>query len=110
MNMPAKLFFNCFESKRKAITFAVKALRENGLITPDAEFLYEDYAWSNRPNDDNEKESFDFATYTSDDDEIYYRVTASIDDYGWRIVIKTKHIPTPDPDMLWYDESFYRYH
>ena len=107
MSMPTKLFYNGFESKRKAITFAIQALREKNLVTPAAEFFYEDYAWSGYPKDDKEKESFDFSTWTSDDDEIYYRVTASIDDYGWKIVIKTKYIPTPDPEMGWYDDSFY---
>ncbi len=107
MSMPSKLSYNGFESKRDAVTFAVKALRENNLVTPEAEFFYEDYAWSSHQIDDKAEESFDFSTYTSDYDETYYRVMASIDDYGWKIVIETKHIPTPDPETAWYDDSFY---
>lgn len=110
MSMPSKLVYNGFESKRDAVIFAVKALRENNLVTPEAEIFYGDYAWSSDPIDDTTEESFDFPTYTSDYDETYYHVTASIDDYGWKIDIKTKHIPMPDPEMGWYDDSFYSHY
>jgi hypothetical protein len=96
MSMPPKLLYTGFESKRKAITFAVRALLENNLVTPEAAFYYEDYAWPTPPAYDNNEESFDFATWTSHEDEMYYRATASLDDYGWRVVIERVHIPTPD--------------
>lgn len=107
MSMPSKLLYTGFESKRKAITFAVSALLENKLVTPEAEFYCEEYAWSSRPLDDKDEESFDFATWTSNEDEMYYRATASLDDYGWRVVIERVNIPTPDDEATWYDHSFY---
>lgn len=94
MSMPPKLLYTGFESKRKAITFAVRALLENKLITPEAVFYHEAYAWTTSHADDKE-ESFDFATWTSHEDGMYYRATASLDDYGWRVVIERAHISAP---------------
>ena len=96
MSMPSKLLYTGFESKRKAITFAVRALLENKLVTPEAGFYCKDYAWTTTPADDTNEESFDFATWTSHEDGMYYRATASLDDYGWRVVIERVHIPLPD--------------
>ena len=108
MSSPAKLFYNGFESKRKAITFAVKCLRMNKLVTQEAEIYYEDTVWDTLPDGAiDANESYDFSTPTSEDDEMYYRVTASMDDYGWSIVIEHKYIPTPDPEMAWYEDPFY---
>ena len=107
MNISSKLIYTGFESKRNAIIFAVKALLENELVTPEAEFYCEDYAWSSYSPDDKSEESYDFATWTSDEDEMYYRATASLDDCGWRVVIEQVNIPTPDDEMIWYDDSFY---
>ena len=65
MSIPAKLFYNGFESKRKAIAFAVKCLRENKLVTQEAEIYYEDTVWDTLPDGAiNTNETYDFSTPT----------------------------------------------
>ena len=99
--------YDGFESKQSAVIHAIKILRENNLVTDRAEIYYEQYIWDDISDICKEDNIFDLDTWTSDEDEMYYRLTTSKNPLGWSIKIALVNIPIPDPEMAWYDDSFY---
>jgi hypothetical protein len=102
--------YHGFESKQSAVIYAIKALRENKLVTKQAEKYYDQYIWDHMEDRDKEDDVFDLDTWTSEEDEMYYRLTTSKNTLGWSVEITLVNIPTPDPEMAWYDDSFYCHH
>lgn len=102
--MSGSINYHGFSSKQSAVTYAVKILRNNNLITGDAEIYYEQSVWDNAPaGTSTQDEKFDFSTYSSDDDDMYYRVSATHNSFGWSINISYISIPPYDPEMDWYE-------
>lgn len=99
--------YHGFESKQNAVIYAIKALRENNLVTIQAENYYEQCVWDRMDELDKEDDVFDLDTWTSDEDEMYYRLTTSKNSLGWSVKITLINIPALDPEMNWYDDSFY---
>lgn len=99
--------YHGFESKQNAVIYAINALRENNLVTDQAEIYYEQSVWNGMPDSDKENDVFDLDTWTSDEDEMYYRLTTSKNNFGWSVEITYVNIPAPDTEMGWYDDSFY---
>ena len=105
--MMQNMSFHFFESKKDAVIYAIKVLRGKNLVTDQAKIYYEQYIWNGMPDPDKEDDSFDLDTRTSDEDEMFYRLTTSKDCLGWSVKITLVNVPKPDPEMAWYDDSFY---